>query len=199
MVVRKPGIDSVLVKQVAQMQLCRGKALLGRQPPAPRDKDKGKDKVIKTNEEDVPEPPRKKCPTTPNYNVLAHLRKVTSLLSVYKVLTIVKEIRESFIYALQHLDEFKAYFTEINMKEVLYAIHTTNIPFIDGDLLLGTTGRNRPLYVIGMIGSAKISHILIDPGSSINITSLRMLRKLSLDTQYLSSEKIVISGFNQHS
>lgn len=78
------------------------------------------------------------------------------------------------------------------MKEVLYAIHTASITFADDDLLLGMTEHNRPLYVMGIIDNAKINRILIDPGSSINIMSLRMLKTLSLDTQHLSSEKIVI-------
>lgn len=118
---------------------------------------------------------------------------------VYDAFTIVKELRESFIYALQHPKEFEANFAEISMKEVLYAIHTTNITFTDDDLLLRTTEHNIPLYVTETINSAKISRILIDPWSSINIMLLRMLRTLSLDTQHLSSEKIIIQGFNQHS
>lgn len=110
----------------------------------------------------------------------------------------VKELRDSFIYALQHPEEFETYFAEISMKDVLYAIHTASITFTDDDLLLGTTDHNWPLYITGMIDSAKINRILIDPRSSINIMSLRKLRNLSLDTQHLSSEKIVIQGFNQH-
>lgn len=85
------------------------------------------------------------------------------------------------------------------MKEVLYVIHTTNITFIDDDLLLGTTEHNRPLYVTGVRDGSRISRILIDPESSINLISLWTLKSLSLDTHHLSSEKIIIQGFKRHS
>lgn len=67
------------------------------------------------------------------------------------------------IYALQHPELYKqAYFAEINMKEVLYALHTASITFIDKDLLLGTTEHNRLLYVTGTSDGAKVNRILLD-------------------------------------
>lgn len=56
----------------------------------------------------------------------------------------------------------QAHFAEINMKEVLYALHTASITFIDKDLKLGTTERNRLLYVTGTSDGAKVNRILLD-------------------------------------
>lgn len=56
----------------------------------------------------------------------------------------------------------QAYFAEINMKEVLYALHTASITFSEIDQLLGTTEHNRPLYVTGTSDGAKVNRILLD-------------------------------------
>ncbi|XP_020082008.1 uncharacterized protein LOC109705667 [Ananas comosus] len=110
-----------------------------------------------------------------------------------------KELRDVLIYALQNPEPFYAHFAEVNMKEALYAKHVANVIFTDEDMLLGTAHHNRPLYVTGTSDGDKINRILIDPGSSINILTLRTLKSLALNVDHLSSEKIVIQGFNQHS
>lgn len=53
----------------------------------------------------------------------------------------------------------KPMFAEINMKEVLYALHTASITFIEKDLILGTTEHNRLLYVTGTSDGAKVCRI----------------------------------------
>jgi hypothetical protein len=85
------------------------------------------------------------------------------------------------------------------MKEVLYATHSATISFTDDDLLTRTTEHNRPLYVTGMCEGVKINRIFIDPGSSINLMPLKILKSLSLSVKHLSSEKISIQGFNRNS
>lgn len=85
------------------------------------------------------------------------------------------------------------------MKEVLYVIHMASITFTDDDLLLGMTEHTKPLYITRVSDDSRIIPILIDPESSINLIPLRILESLSLGTQHLSSKKIVIQGFNQHS
>lgn len=62
---------------------------------------------------------------------------------------------------------------------------------------LGTTEHNRPLYVTTESDGIIIKRILIDPGSSINLMSLRTLRSLSLDIQHLGPDKLMVHGFNE--
>ncbi len=50
-----------------------------------------------------------------------------------------------------------------------------------------------------MIERERISRILIDPGSSVNLMSFRTLKRLALDIPNLSPENVVIQGFNQNS
>ncbi|XP_039131814.1 uncharacterized protein LOC120268495 [Dioscorea cayenensis subsp. rotundata] len=71
--------------------------------------------------------------------------------------------------------------------------------FTDEDLLLGTTVHNRPLYVTRFCDGVKINRVLVDPWSSLNLMTLNTLRTLALEVCHLSSEKIIIQGFNQHS
>lgn len=47
-------------------------------------------------------------------------------------------------------EKSQAHFSEVRMKEALYAYHTASITFSDKDLLLGTTEHNRPLYATGI-------------------------------------------------
>ncbi|XP_039130916.1 LOW QUALITY PROTEIN: uncharacterized protein LOC120267326 [Dioscorea cayenensis subsp. rotundata] len=143
----------------------------------------------------LPKKPLKK----PDYNILAHLKKVPALLSMNDALMMSTEVRESLIHALQNPEEYQAYFAEINMTEAMYATHTVSISFTDEDLLLGTVEHNRPLYVTGSCDGIKINRILIDPGSSLNLMTLHTLRALALEICHLSPERIIIQGFNQHS
>jgi len=61
------------------------------------------------------------------------------------------------------------------MKEALYNMYMPSISFTD-KYLLGTTKHNRPLYVTGYNDGDKINLILINPGSSINIMNLKILK-----------------------
>ncbi|KAL0917826.1 hypothetical protein M5K25_012921 [Dendrobium thyrsiflorum] len=60
--------------------------------------------------------------------------------------------------------------------------------------MLGTADYNRPLYVTAESDSMIISQILIDPGSSINLMSLKALRSLCLDVKHLKPDKLMSSG-----
>ena len=85
------------------------------------------------------------------------------------------------------------------MKEALYAESSAGLFFTDEDLLLDTTEHNRVLYVTGSSQGINIRRILVDPGSSVNIITLQTLRMLELDVVHLSTERIIIQGFNQNS
>jgi hypothetical protein len=169
---------------------------------APKDSDKGKDKAQNKNKEvECPNKnPEKIRQTIEEYNVLAHLRKIPALLSIFDALMMSQDLREVLIQALQDPEKYKSYFIEQNMQEALYAVkRATCINFTDDDLLIGTADHNRPLYITGDCGGQKIYRILIDAGSSINIMPLKTLKTIALDVKNLSDEKVIIHGFNQNS
>jgi hypothetical protein len=60
------------------------------------------------------------------------------------------------------------------------------ITFTDEDLLLGSKPHNRPLFVSGYIREEKVSRILIDDGSAVNIMSKVTMKRLGISTEELS-------------
>jgi hypothetical protein len=167
---------------------------------APKDSDKGKDKAQNKEVESLSKNPEKARSTGEEYNVLAHLRKIPALLSIFDALMMSQDLREVLIQALQNPERYKSYFIEQNMQEALFtAKRAACINFTDDDLLIGTVDHNRPLYITGNCGGQKIGRILVDAGSSINIMPLKTLKTITLDVKNLSDEKVIIHGFNQNS
>jgi hypothetical protein len=134
------------------------------------------------------------------YNVLAHLRKISALLSIFDALMMSQDLREVLVQGLQNPENYKSYFIEQNMQEALFtAKRAACINFRNDDLLIGTSDHNRLLYITGNCGGQKIGRILVDAGSSINIMPLKTLKTITLDVKNLSDEKVIIHGFNQNS
>ena len=69
--------------------------------------------------------------------------------------------------------------------------------FADEDLLLGSKPHNRPLFVSGYTRGEKVSRILIDDGSAVNIMPKGTMRRLGISMEELSKSRLVIQGFNQ--
>ena len=69
--------------------------------------------------------------------------------------------------------------------------------FIDEDLLLGSKPHNRPLFVSGYTRGERVSRILIDDGSAVNIMPKGMMSHLNISMEELSKSRLVIQGFNQ--
>uniref|UniRef100_A0A2N9J370 Integrase catalytic domain-containing protein n=1 Tax=Fagus sylvatica TaxID=28930 RepID=A0A2N9J370_FAGSY len=68
---------------------------------------------------------------------------------------------------------------------------------IEEIFLLGSKPHNRPLFVSGFIREEKVSRILIDDGSAVNIMSKVTMKRLGISTEELSKSRLVIQGFNQ--
>lgn len=100
-----------------------------------------------------------------------------------------KDLRETLIKALKEPEKYEAYFAERSLTEISQAQDFPTMTFSEEDLMLGTTDHNRPLYVTAESDGVIINRILVDPGSSVNLMSLRALRCLSLDVQHLGREK----------
>ena len=58
--------------------------------------------------------------------------------------------------------------------------------FADEDLLLGSKPHNRPLFVSGYTRGERVSHILIDDGSTVNIMPKGTMRCLGISMEELS-------------
>ena len=69
--------------------------------------------------------------------------------------------------------------------------------FVDEDLLLGSKPHNQPLFVSGYTRGERVSRILIDDGSAINIMPKGTMRRLGISMEELSKSRLVIQGFNQ--
>ena len=69
--------------------------------------------------------------------------------------------------------------------------------FADEDLLLGSKPHNRPLFVSGYTGGERVSPILIDDGSAVNIMPKGIMKRLGISMEELSKSRLVIQGFNQ--
>jgi hypothetical protein len=131
--------------------------------------------VIDTEEPAITVPPKKVSKDRTDYNVLAHLKKIPALLTVYDALMLSPEMRNTLVQALLNPEDYQAFFAEETMKEALYVESSAGVFFTYEDLLLGTTEHNRPLYVTGSSQGINVRRILVDPGSSVNIITLRTL------------------------
>lgn len=84
------------------------------------------------------------------------------------------------------------------MTEIARAQNVPIVVFSEEDLMLGSSEHNHPLYVTTESDDTFINRILIDPGSSMNLMSLQVLKRLSLDVQYLGREKLMVHRFNEN-
>ncbi|KAM3016254.1 hypothetical protein FF2_000296 [Malus domestica] len=71
------------------------------------------------------------------------------------------------------------------------------IHFTDEDLLLGSKPHNRPLFVSGYVREHKVSCMLVDGGSAINIMPKSTMTTISIKVDELSLSRLLIQGFNQ--
>ena len=83
-------------------------------------------------------------------------------------------------------------------EAVALCAHCCNkMTFADEDLLLGSKPHNRPLFVSGYTRGERVSCILIDDGSAVNIMPKGTMRHLGISMEKLSKSRLVIQGFNQ--
>ncbi|GAA0144320.1 hypothetical protein LIER_04802 [Lithospermum erythrorhizon] len=75
---------------------------------------------------------------------------------------------------------------------------TFDVTFINEDLPQEDVDHNRPLYMSRYICKRRISRMLVDGGSPINILPLRTLKLLGISTDELQQSRILIQGFNQN-
>jgi hypothetical protein len=129
-----------------------------------------------------------------DYNVVAHLKRIPALLSVYDALLLVPELRQALIEALQKPEVYEIDMAKHNL--LCNSVESNQIIFAEDDKVLECDDHNHPLYIEGNITSAHLRRILIDLGSAVNILPVRSLMWAGYTVDDLDSTKVVICGFN---
>jgi hypothetical protein len=129
-----------------------------------------------------------------DYNVVAHLKCIPALLSVYDALLLIPELRQALIEALQKLEVYEIDMGKHNL--LCISVEFNQITFTEDDKVLECDDHNRPLYIEGNIASAHLRRILIDPGSAVNILSVHSLTRAGYTVDDLDPTVVVICGFN---
>nr|MCH9869415.1 retropepsin-like domain-containing protein [Serratia marcescens] len=177
----------------------------GYPPRQPEPAKKGKKKAVEAPAVEESQPEEAVQPPKPasklNYNILSHLKKLPSQISIFDALIMSKDIRDSLIYALQNSEQCQALFAPKDKKTWADIAEedkgeVDHITFTDENKLLGDRPHERPLYMIAQIDEVLINRIMIDPGSSLNLMTVRTLKALSLSIKHLHKGKTSIRGFN---
>lgn len=188
-------LEKVLVKEV-NMNLRGGKVLPERvylQRP-------GKEQAQPVKDDGVPDSTpkggvhEKGRVTDIDYNVVAHLKHIPALLSVYDALMLVPELRESLVKALQTPELYEVSMAKHRLQCNYF--NTNEITFSEEDKVVADDNHNRPLYIEGNIGVAHLRRILIDPGSAVNILPVRSLTWAGYTLDDLEPTEVVICGFD---
>ncbi|KAK1614458.1 hypothetical protein QYE76_019975 [Lolium multiflorum] len=171
--------------EVDQVHLRSGRQLADPYPP-PRKEPKSKDAVPNDSTDPA-------CRVPVKYDVIAHLKKIPAMLSVYDALCLSSDMRKALVTALTFPEDYRVEVsqTEVEESEVL------NMTFTDEDRLLGSKKHNRPLLMYGEIDVLPTNRIMIDGGSAINLLPLRTLNKIGYSKRDLNKSNVVIHGFNQ--
>jgi hypothetical protein len=129
-----------------------------------------------------------------DYNVVAHLKRIPTLLSVYDALLLVPELRQALIEALRKPEVYEIDMVKNNL--LCNSVEFNQITFAEDDKVLECDDHNHPLYIEGNIASAHLRRILIDPGSAVNILPVRSLTRARYTIDDLDPTEVVICGFN---
>jgi hypothetical protein len=129
-----------------------------------------------------------------DYNVVAHLKRIPALLSVYDALLLIPELRQALIKALEAPEVYEV--TMAKHRLLCNASEVNEITFSEEDKLVQDDNHNRPLYIEGNIGTAHLRRVLIDPGSAVNILPVRSLTRAGFTMDDLEPTEVVICGFN---
>jgi hypothetical protein len=126
--------------------------------------------------------------------VVAHLKHIPALLSVYDALLLVPKLRQALIEALQKPEVYEMDMAKHNL--LCHSMEFNQITFAEDDKVLECDDHNNPLYIEGNTTSAHLWRILIDPGSAVNILPVRSLTWTGYTIDDLDPTEVVICGFN---
>jgi len=126
-------------------------------------------------------------PSTPFYfDVLVQLANIPTRITLYKLLRLSKSIRDALREALADAEIFMAQILAICREEDdNHCQHTSKqffcITFTPEDMQIKEK-HNGPLYYTGCIGSSEVTHIQVDPGSTLSIMPRKVMQYLGIPT-----------------
>jgi hypothetical protein len=162
---------------------------LGRQLPnsSPQQKNPSNKHVTPSDATDHPKN------VSVKYDVIAHLKKISTMLFVYDALCLSSDLRKAFITELSFPEDYRV---EVSQVEANLA-ETQNMTSTNENLLLGAKKHNRPLLMLGEIDDLSTNHIMVDNGSAINLLPLCTLKRIGYSQKDLSQSNVIIHGLNQ--
>ncbi|KAM1212301.1 hypothetical protein ACFX2G_003942 [Malus domestica] len=149
------------------------------------------------------EPSKGKAVTTEGEKTLTTEEGLPTHLSIKGALRLPKEMRRALAAVLaspddQEVQESKNEILKLRPYECATCCATEDaINFTDEDLLLGSKPHNRPLFVSGYVREHKVSRMLVDGGSAINIMPKSTMTTIGIKVDELSLSRLLIQGFNQ--
>ena len=125
------------------------------------------------------------------YDIIARLKKIPALLSIYDALKMSPELRKALICALENPENF---YDEVNKKdqgESSTACMTT-ITIDESDMMANIPNHNRPLFITGLINGMGINRVMVDGGSAVSLLPRRALSFLGVKVSQLYPSHLVI-------
>ncbi|KAM1937053.1 hypothetical protein ACFX15_014253 [Malus domestica] len=154
-------------------------------------------------EVEMEEPSKGKIVTAEGENTLTPEEGLPIHFSIEEALQLPKKIRRALAAVLaspndRGMQESKNEGLRLQPHEcaTCYATEDT-IHFTDEDLLLGSKPHNRPLFVSGYVREHKVSRMLVDGRSAINIMPKSTMTIIGIKVDELSLSRLLIQGFNQ--
>jgi hypothetical protein len=98
------------------------------------------------------------------YDVIAHVKKIPAMLSIYDALCLSSYLHKSFITVLSFPKYYRVNVSHTKIKPN----RSDDMIFNDEDLLLGDRRHNMPLFLFGDIDDLPINRIMVDGGLAIN-------------------------------
>jgi hypothetical protein len=133
-------------------------------------------------------------------NIVAALKEMPPSFSLRKVSQLPRSSRLALDRMSEEPQKYEQFTNEVNDTKVDLSPSASccvAITFTDEDLQLGSRPHNRLLFVSGYIKEQKVSRILIDGGSAVNIMPKFILKILGVPIEELARSRLVIQGFNQ--
>ncbi|XP_020410515.1 uncharacterized protein LOC109946596 [Prunus persica] len=135
--------------------------------------------------------------------VLTQVEDSPSHFNIEEVVELPKAIRIALVKTLMDLNIHPNQIREAKKLELesqdraICCATCASITFTDEDLLLGSKPHNRPFFVSGYVREQKLSRMLVDGGSAVNIMPKSTMIKLGITVNKLSRSRLMIQGFNQ--
>lgn len=133
------------------------------------------------------------------FNVLDRLANISTRISLYELLQLLKVTRDALREALADLVQIAEPSIGDEDSCPNYDQTTRKIPYITfspEDMQIKNLKDNRPLYYSRYVSSAKVNRIHVDPDFALSIIPRRLIQFLGISFSRLTPINTTIYGFN---